>query len=122
MVPETILKRRKAREELKAKSILNTLLRRKALKSKNATIFKRAESYVKEYRARERAIIRLKRQAREKGNFYVEPEAKLAFVVRIRGYIFLIYLSYRNSNDSILISIVSMVYHRNQEKFFNYFA
>ncbi|KAF7493657.1 60S ribosomal protein L7 [Sarcoptes scabiei] len=85
MVPETILKRRKAREELKAKSILNTLLRRKALKSKNATIFKRAESYVKEYRARERAIIRLKRQAREKGNFYVEPEAKLAFVVRIRG-------------------------------------
>ena len=30
-------------------------------------------------------MIRLKREAKTKGGFYVEPEAKLAFVVRIRG-------------------------------------
>lgn len=29
--------------------------------------------------------MRLKREAKKQGGFYVEPEAKLAFVVRIRG-------------------------------------
>ncbi len=33
----------------------------------------------------EKDLIRLKREAKTKGGFYVEPEAKLAFVVRIRG-------------------------------------
>ena len=33
----------------------------------------------------EKDLIRLKREAKAKGGFYVEPEAKLAFVVRIRG-------------------------------------
>lgn len=48
-------------------------------------IFKRAEKYVKEYRQKERDLIRLKRQAKQHGNFYVPPEPKLAFVIRIRG-------------------------------------
>ena len=30
-------------------------------------------------------MVRLKREARAKGGFYVEPEAKVLFVVRIRG-------------------------------------
>lgn len=30
-------------------------------------------------------LIRLKRAAKAKGGFYVEPEAKLVFVIRIRG-------------------------------------
>lgn len=84
-VPETILKKRKRREEQKAKSILETIKYRKDRQAKKALIFKRAEKYVKEYRLKERDIIRMKRQAREKGNFYVPPEAKLAFVMRIRG-------------------------------------
>lgn len=33
----------------------------------------------------EKDTIRLRREAKVKGGFYVEPEAKLAFVVRIRG-------------------------------------
>lgn len=33
----------------------------------------------------EKDLIRLKREAKKKGGFYVEEEAKLAFVVRIRG-------------------------------------
>jgi 60S ribosomal protein uL30 len=47
--------------------------------------FKRAESYVQEYRRMERTEISLRRQARSSGNFYVPPEAKVAFVTRIRG-------------------------------------
>ena len=33
----------------------------------------------------EKDLIRLKREAKTKGGFYVEAEPKLAFVVRIRG-------------------------------------
>ncbi|KAJ5096134.1 60S ribosomal protein L7 [Penicillium alfredii] len=56
-----------------------------ANKEKRAVIFKRAESYVKEYRDAEREKIRLSRAARQEGNFYVEDEPKLVFVVRIKG-------------------------------------
>ncbi len=33
----------------------------------------------------ERDLVRLKREAKTKGGFYKEPEAKLAFVIRIKG-------------------------------------
>lgn len=49
--------------------------------------FKSAERYVKEYRQIEQQNIRLRRQAKTAGNFYVAPEAKVAFVIRIRGII-----------------------------------
>ena len=48
-------------------------------------IFKRAESYVKEYRAAERDVIAHKRQAKNLGSFYKPSEPKVLFVVRIRG-------------------------------------
>lgn len=44
-----------------------------------------AEQYVKEYRQKSKDEIRLKRVAKNAGNFYVEPEAKVVFAVRIRG-------------------------------------
>lgn len=40
-----------------------------------------------EYRRKERDEIRLKRQAKKKGNYYVPDQPKLAFVIRIRGYV-----------------------------------
>jgi large subunit ribosomal protein L7e len=52
---------------------------------KRKEIFKRAEQYVKEYRIKERDEIRLIRQAKKHGNYYIPGEAKLAFVIRIRG-------------------------------------
>lgn len=52
---------------------------------RKVTIFKRAESYAKEYLQQEREAIRLQRNAKAANNFYVPPEAKLAFVIRIRG-------------------------------------
>ena len=54
-------------------------------KDKRKVIFKRAEQYVKEYRQKERDEIRLRRMATQFGNFYVPAEAKLVFVIRIRG-------------------------------------
>merc|ERR1712055_1073509 len=84
-VPETLLKKRKARSELRAKQIKGALLEKKNAKAKRATIFKRAEEYVKEYRKAEADELRLARDARKHGNFYVPSEAKLAIVMRIRG-------------------------------------
>ncbi|KZT11954.1 ribosomal protein L30p/L7e [Laetiporus sulphureus 93-53] len=63
-----------------------TLLRR-AAKAKRKVIFQRAEQYVKECVAKEKEEIRLKRAARAAGDFYVPAEAKVYFVIRIRGCI-----------------------------------
>ena len=61
------------------------ILASQAQKEKRGVIFKRAESYVKEYRDAEREKIRLSRLAKQEGNFYVPAEPKLVFVVRIKG-------------------------------------
>jgi len=84
-VPETILKRQKNLERVKAARAIATVKRRKALKEKRGLIYKRAVKYAKEYRAKERDEVRLRRMAKRDGNFYVPAEAKLAFVIRIRG-------------------------------------
>jgi len=84
-VPETLLKKRKLRAELRAKSIKNKAKSALKEKLKTKTIFKRAEQYVKEYRAKKRDHVRLNREAAKVGNFYLPDEPKLAFVVRIRG-------------------------------------
>lgn len=59
----------------------------KARRARRVEIFKRAEKYIKEYRTKERDEVRLSRQARTEGNFYVPAESKLAFVIRIRGWV-----------------------------------
>merc|ERR1712121_363809 len=83
-VPETLLKRRTL-EKVKAARAAAKLSQKKSLKDKRKIIFKRAEAYVKEYRAKERDEIRFKRMAKSHGNFYVPAQARLAFVIRIRG-------------------------------------
>merc|ERR1719419_890489 len=84
-VPETLLKRRKTLEKVRAARAAAKLKSRKDNKEKRQVIFTRAENYVKEYRQKERDVIRMKRLAKKTGNFYVPAEAKLAFVIRIRG-------------------------------------
>merc|ERR1712141_619783 len=84
-VPETILKRRKRQQENKATRAAALAKERVAKRKKRVDIFKRAEKYVKEYRERERDELRLTREAKKAGNFYVPSEPKLAFVMRIRG-------------------------------------
>merc|ERR1712241_1381929 len=84
-VPETLLKKRKQNAEYRAKRAKAALLMKKQNREKRKVMFKRAEKYVKEYRVMERDQIRLARQAKKAGNFYVPAEPKLAFVIRIRG-------------------------------------
>jgi hypothetical protein len=52
---------------------------------KRKTITANAEKYYKQYQETEHALIDAKRKARAAGNFFVEPEAKLAFAMRTRG-------------------------------------
>jgi 60S ribosomal protein uL30 len=84
-VPETRLKKRRTRETAKVEQEKKRAVLKKKLKATRRVIFKRAEQYVTEYRNMERSLIRFRRQAKKGGNFYLEPEAKLAFVIRIRG-------------------------------------
>lgn len=84
-VPETILKRRKLRAQRHAKAVARRVKKVKDEKKKRHEIFKRAEYYVKQYRQKMRQEIRLKREAKRVGNFYVPDEPRLAFVIRIRG-------------------------------------
>ncbi|XP_063228113.1 large ribosomal subunit protein uL30 [Bacillus rossius redtenbacheri] len=85
VVPESILKRRKRRDATKLDQIKRAIKRRVSLQKKRKTIFKRAEQYVREYRTLEADELRLAREARKKGNYYIPGEPKLAFVIRIRG-------------------------------------
>ncbi|KAH8148678.1 uncharacterized protein LAJ45_07389 [Morchella importuna] len=85
LVPETLLKKRKANEKTTEERASEAAARKKANKEKRATIFQRAEKYVKEYRDAEREKIRVSRQAKIDGSFYVPAQAKLVFVVRIKG-------------------------------------
>ncbi|CDP14387.1 unnamed protein product [Coffea canephora] len=85
VVPESVLKKQKRNEEwaLAKKQELD------AAKKKNLAnrklIYNRAKQYAKEYEEQQKELIKLKREARLKGGFYVNPEAKLLFIVRIRG-------------------------------------
>lgn len=54
-------------------------------KAKRATAAANAEKYAKEYATADAELIKSKRDAKKAGNFFVEPEAKIAFVIRIRG-------------------------------------
>ncbi|KAK6434118.1 60S ribosomal protein L7 [Oleoguttula sp. CCFEE 5521] len=85
LVPETLLKKRKSQEKERAEKAAERDTRKKESKTKRETIFKRAESYVKEYRDAEREKIRLHRVAKQEGSYFVPAEPKLVFVVRIKG-------------------------------------
>jgi len=84
-VPESVLKKRKRDEDWAAKKAAAAAEAKQKSVASRKEIFKRAEQYVKEYRTQELDLIRLKREAKAKGGFYVEPEAKVVFVIRIRG-------------------------------------
>merc|ERR1719353_1846020 len=58
---------------------------RKARKEKRVAAYNNASKYAKEYRALAAQKVRMHRQAKANGNHFVDAEAKLIFVVRIRG-------------------------------------
>ncbi|KAL8637460.1 MAG: hypothetical protein Q9228_005266 [Teloschistes exilis] len=85
LVPETLLKKRKSQEKAREEQSAEREKKKKARKEKRGVIFKRAESYVKEYRDAEREKIRLSRLSKQEGSYYVPAENRLVFVVRIKG-------------------------------------
>merc|ERR1719163_2332671 len=84
-VPESVLKKRKRQEKWdeEAKAAAAAAQTKGAEKKQEA--FKRAEDYIKNYREQEQSLVTLKRAARKANTFYVEPEPKLLFVMRLRG-------------------------------------
>ena len=84
-VPESILKKRKRETELAEKLRVQRQKAKKSAVAKRRTIFKKAEKYHQEYINTQRDLVRQRRLAKNHGNFFIEPEPKLAFVVRIRG-------------------------------------
>ncbi|ORX41046.1 putative 60s ribosomal protein l7 [Kockovaella imperatae] len=84
-VPETLLKKRRTTEASREAKLAAAQEARKNQKAKRKVIFKRADEYVKEYIAQEKEEVRLKRAARSTGDFYVEAQSKVYFVVRLKG-------------------------------------
>ncbi|PIN01364.1 60S ribosomal protein L7 [Handroanthus impetiginosus] len=85
LVPESVLKKQKRAEEwalVKAKELEDA--KKKKIETRKL-ICQKARQYAKEYEDQEKELISLKREARLKGGFYVNPEAKLLFIIRIRG-------------------------------------
>ena len=84
-MPESVLKKRKRQDKWDAEKKAAGVAAGKKAEEKKAEAFKRAEAYVKEFRDQEQQITTMKRAARKLGTFYVEPEPKLLFVMRLRG-------------------------------------
>ncbi|KIM83574.1 hypothetical protein PILCRDRAFT_46375, partial [Piloderma croceum F 1598] len=80
-VPETFLKKRTQNEKAREERLAAVTAARKASKAKREVIFKRAESYVKEYLSKEKEEICLKRAARAAGDFYVPAQPKMYFPI-----------------------------------------
>jgi len=84
-VPETILKIAKVRETQRERSAKAQVENTKRLKAKREVIFRRAEKYVSQYRKVSADKVRVAKVAKAAGQVYVPAEAKVLFVVRIRG-------------------------------------
>jgi 60S ribosomal protein uL30 len=84
-IPESYLKKRKALRAIRIKKLAQLSALRKKKHVLNLQIFKRCEKYELEYKHARQALIQKRRDAKKAGNFYLPPEPKLAFVVRIKG-------------------------------------
>ncbi|XP_074286848.1 large ribosomal subunit protein uL30y-like [Silene latifolia] len=85
IVPESVLKKQKREEEWALENKKAVELQKTKSRENRKLYYKRAQQYAKEYDEQEKLSISLRREAKLKGGFYVEPEAKLLFIVRIRG-------------------------------------
>jgi large subunit ribosomal protein L7e len=84
-------------EQVKRKLARNAALAEEKRKATTEKAKERAETrhqlkmrtlkYDKEYAVHQRKLITMRRQAKSAGNFFVEPEAKVLFVIRIVGII-----------------------------------
>jgi len=84
-VPESLFKKQQRDAELATKAAAHKIKSRKAARVSRKGIYQRAEKYAAEYRAQEKNLVRLKRQAKNTNNLYIAPEPKVVFALRVRG-------------------------------------
>ena len=84
-VPENILKKR-ARDAKHAEAAKAERARAKSeRKEKRDLYLKQSEQYFHEYQKHDQDLITAKRSAKADGSIFVEPEAKVALIVRTKG-------------------------------------
>merc|ERR1712225_168442 len=105
LVPETLLKKRKSTEKSREEKRATALEARKARKAKRQVIFKRAEQYVNEYNKKEREEIRLRRQAKANGDFYVPAQPKVYFVMRTKGINNIVFVKVTKATSEMLLRV-----------------
>merc|ERR1719274_141153 len=84
-VPESVLKKQKTQDALAKAAAAADAEAKKARKAGRTEAYTKAKKYAAEYRALAKQRVRMHRQAKAAGNHFVDSEAKLMFVVRIRG-------------------------------------
>ncbi|CAN3365380.1 large ribosomal subunit protein uL30A [Diutina catenulata] len=83
--PESQIKKAKAHQKTEEEILAAKKAQEEADAPKRQANHDRAAAYQKEYYEAERAIIDAKREAKANGDYYVEAQPKLVFVVRIKG-------------------------------------
>merc|ERR1711970_334593 len=84
-VPESVLKKQKAQEKMAKEAEVAAVAAKKERKEKRIAAYNNARKYMQEYRRIAKERVRMHRQAKAASNHFVDAEAKLIFVVRIRG-------------------------------------
>ena len=84
-VPESILKKQQRDAKLLKHLADQRAAAKKARAEARKTAAANAVKYAAEYEKADRDVIDAKRAAKKAGNFYVEAQAKIAFVIRTRG-------------------------------------
>jgi len=84
-VPETVLRQKNRNKEAEKRRLEKSANLKKHRESRKKEWVQRAEKYSKEYKQIQDEALALQSQANKEGSFYVKPEAKLGFAIRIRG-------------------------------------
>lgn len=88
MIPELIKKKEARNVTLKQKRDEERKKAKDQRKLKLKEYISRGEKWYKADTQAKKDLIKMKRDAKRAGNYYVPSEAKVAFVVRIKGYYF----------------------------------
>ena len=85
--PESVLKKQAAQAKIAADAKVAAKAAEKVHRANKKKFAANGAKYAAEYAATERAAVVARREAKDKGGFFVPQQPKLAFVVRIRGII-----------------------------------
>merc|ERR1719160_552166 len=84
-VPESVIKKQQAQAKIAEERTAAAAQAKEDRKQKRVAAYTNAKKYAQEYRALAKQRVRMHRQAKAAGNHFVDAEAKVLFVVRIRG-------------------------------------